>query len=41
MPADVQQRAYEEVMRGGLRRLPPATYLEWRLRGYPPTNFVR
>src|SRR5271170_2973442 len=41
MPPHVQQRAYEEVMRGGPRRLPPATHLEQALRRYPPTNFVR
>jgi hypothetical protein len=40
MTPEVQQRAYEEVMRGGPRRLPPATHAEWGLRGYPPTNFV-
>ena len=41
VPPEVQRRAYEEVMRGGPRRLPPATHLEQHLRGYPPTNFVR
>ncbi len=41
MPPEVQERAYEEMRRGGPRRLPPATRLEWDLRGYPPTNFVR
>jgi len=41
MPPEVQRRAYEQVMRGGPRRLPPATHLERHLRGYPPTNFVR
>ncbi len=40
MPPDVQERAYEEVTRGGPRRLPPATRLEQDLRRYPPTNFV-
>ncbi len=40
MPPDAQQRACEEVMRGGPRRLPPATHSEGHLRGYPPTNFV-
>jgi len=32
MPPDLQQRAYEEVVRGG-PRLPPATHREWLLRG--------
>ena len=40
MPVDLQQRAFEDVMRGGPRRLPPATHRERRLRQYPPTNFV-
>ncbi len=39
-PPDVQQRAYDLVMRGGPRGVPAVTHLEWILRGYPPTNFV-
>jgi hypothetical protein len=41
MPPDAQQAAYDLVRRGGPRRLRAATHLEWVLRGYPPTNFVR
>jgi hypothetical protein len=40
LPADVQLQAYQEVTRGGPRRLPPATHSEWGLRRYAPTNFV-
>jgi hypothetical protein len=40
LPADVQLHAYQEVTRGGPRRLPPATHSESGLRGYAPTNFV-
>jgi len=40
MPADVQQRAYDLVRRGGPRRVRSATHMEWVLRGSPPTNFV-
>jgi len=40
LPAAVQDAAYEEVQRGGPRRLPPATHTEWELRRFPPSNFV-
>jgi hypothetical protein len=40
MPADVQDRAVDEVIAGGPRRKPPATHMEQRLRCFPPTNFV-
>ncbi len=40
MPAELQTQAFEEVIRGGPRRLPPATHTEWHLRRFPPTNFV-
>ena len=40
MPPRVQAQAYEEVKRGGPRRLPPATHLECTLRSYAPSNFV-
>ncbi len=39
-PAAVQERACNEVGRGGPRRVPPQTALEKRLRRYPPSNFV-
>ena len=41
MPAEVQERAYELVRRGGPRGVWAATRREWHLRGYPPSNFVR
>jgi hypothetical protein len=40
MPPDVQQRAFDQVVAGGPRRLPPATHTEWHLRRFPPSNFV-
>jgi hypothetical protein len=40
MPRELQMRAYHEVMRGGPRRLPPATHTEWQLRRFPASNFV-
>jgi hypothetical protein len=40
MPADVQAHAYEQVRRGGPRRVRSATHIEWLLRGYAPSNFV-
>ena len=40
MPQDLQQQAYDQVRRGGPRRVWPATSMEWKLRGFPPTNFV-
>jgi hypothetical protein len=40
MPAELQVRAFREVLVGGPQRRPPATPLERRLRRYPPTNFV-
>jgi hypothetical protein len=40
MTPELQQQAYEQVMRGGPRRLRSATHMEWSLRGYAPTNFV-
>jgi hypothetical protein len=39
-PPDARQQACALVMRGGPRRVRPATHMEWELRGYPPTNFV-
>jgi hypothetical protein len=40
MPPELQAEAHHAVMRGGPRRLPPATHTEWQLRRYPPSNFV-
>ena len=40
LPPALQVHAYNEVMRGGPRRLPPATHTEWHLRQFPPSNFV-
>lgn len=40
MPPEVQIEAHHAVMRGGPRRLPPATHREWQLRRFPPSNFV-
>jgi hypothetical protein len=40
MTQEAQQRAYDQVKRGGPRRLRSATHMEWSLRGYAPTNFV-
>jgi hypothetical protein len=40
MPPELQIEAHHAVMRGGPRRLPPATHTEWRLRRFPPSNFV-
>jgi hypothetical protein len=39
-PESVQAKAYALVNKGGPRRVPPATHLEWAPRRYPPTNFV-
>jgi hypothetical protein len=41
MPAELQIEAHHTVMRGGPRRLPPATHSEWQLRRFPPSNFVQ
>jgi hypothetical protein len=40
LPAALQKAAYDQVVVGGRRRLPPATHMEWHLRRYPPSNFV-
>jgi len=40
MSAELQTEAHQAVMRGGPRRLPPATHTEWQLRRYPPSNFA-
>ncbi len=40
MPEAVQPAAWDEVKRGGPRRLPPASAIERDLRRFPPTNFV-
>lgn len=40
MPPELQTEAHHTVMRGGPRRLPPATHTEWQLRRYPPSNFA-
>ena len=40
MPGELQTQAYESVLVGGPRHLLPATQMEWRLRRFPPTNFV-
>ena len=40
MPAELQRLAFDQVMAGGPRRLPPATHTEWHLRRFPPSNFV-
>ena len=40
MPAELQRLAFDQVMAGGPRRLPPATHTEWHLRCFPPSNFV-
>ncbi|MGB6535248.1 MAG: hypothetical protein WBF58_04720 [Xanthobacteraceae bacterium] len=39
-PPQVQAQACELVSRGGPRRIPSATHVEWVLRTYPPSNFV-
>jgi hypothetical protein len=41
MPPAAQSAAWEDVKKGGPRRLPPATDTEMHLRHYPPNNFVR
>ncbi len=40
LPPQAQNRAHRLVAVGGPRRLPPSTHMEWRLRRYPPSNFV-
>jgi hypothetical protein len=40
MAPELQTRAHHTVMRGGPRRLSPATHTEWQLRRFPPSNFV-
>lgn len=40
MPPERRTQAHDAVMRGGPRRLAPATHTEWRLRRFPPSNFV-
>jgi hypothetical protein len=40
IPPELQKAAFDQVQVGGPRRLPPATHKEWRLRRYPPSNFV-
>lgn len=40
LPPERQQRAYDQVVRGGPRRLHAATRAEWRLRGQRPSGFV-
>jgi hypothetical protein len=39
-PESVRQQAFKQVMRGGPRRVPPASRMEQDLRRFPPTNFV-
>ena len=40
MAPELQTQAHHAVMRGGPRRLSPATHTEWQLRRFPPSNFV-
>lgn len=40
LPKHIQEEAFAQVMRGGPRRLRPATHKEWILRGFPSSNFV-
>ena len=40
MPQVLQQQAYDRVLAGGPRRVPPATHVERQLRQFPASNFV-
>jgi hypothetical protein len=40
MTAAAQDKAHAEVIIGGPQRVRPRTSMEWRLRRFPPSNFV-
>jgi hypothetical protein len=40
MTAAAQDKARFEVLNGGPQRVRPRTSMEWRLRRFPPSNFV-